>query len=63
MVGTLIATFVTAQLPAGMWASDLVASFFHSERVTYAVLAVAVGVIAATGAPTLTSSHDTGETA
>ncbi len=62
VVGTLIATLVTAQLPAGTWASDLVASFFHGERITYAVLAVVVGLIAAWGALTLTDSHDTEET-
>jgi EmrB/QacA subfamily drug resistance transporter len=61
VVGTLIATLVTAQLPAGAWAQDLVASFFHGERITYAVLAVAVGVIATWGALTLTDSRDTEE--
>ena len=62
VVGTLIATLVTTQLPAGTWTSDLVASFFHGERVTYAVLAVVVGLIAAWGALTLTDSHATEET-
>ncbi|CAN5563158.1 MFS transporter [soil metagenome] len=61
VVGTLIATLVTAQLPVGTWAQDLVASFFHGERITYAVLAVAVGVIATWGALTLTDSRDTEE--
>jgi EmrB/QacA subfamily drug resistance transporter len=61
VVGTLIATLVTAQLPAGTWATDLVASFFHGERITYAVLAVVVGLIAAWGALTLTDSHHTEE--
>ena len=44
VVGTLIAALVTTQLPAGTWSSDLVASFFHGERITYAVLAVVVGL-------------------
>ena len=47
VVGTLIAVLVTTTLPAGTWSSDLVASFFHGERITYAVLAVLVGLIAA----------------
>ena len=58
VVGTLIAVLVTTVLPAGTWSSDLVASFFHGERITYAVLAVIVGVIAAGGALTLTDSRD-----
>ncbi|MCW2747296.1 MAG: integral rane efflux protein [Nocardioidaceae bacterium] len=33
-VGTLIAVLVTTQLPAGVWSNDLVASFFHGERIT-----------------------------
>jgi hypothetical protein len=57
VVGTLIAALVTTQLPAGVWSSALVASFFHGERITYAVLAVVVGLVAAGGAFTLTSSH------
>ncbi|MBT0768161.1 MFS transporter [Kineosporia sp. J2-2] len=61
MVGTLIAALVTTQLPAGVWSSDLVASFFHGERITYAVMAVVVGVIAAGGALALTDSHSTEE--
>ena len=47
VVGTLIAALVTTQLPAGTWSSALVESFFHGERITYAVLAVVVGLIAA----------------
>ena len=43
-------------LPGG-----LVASFFHGERITYAVLAVAVGLVAGWGALTLTNSHATEE--
>ncbi|MBO1768327.1 MFS transporter [Allobranchiibius sp. GilTou38] len=57
IVGTLIAALVTTQLPAGTWSSALVASFFHGERITYAVLAAVVGVIAIGGALTLTDSH------
>jgi EmrB/QacA subfamily drug resistance transporter len=61
VVGTLIATLVASQLPGGAWSSDLVASFFHGERVTYIVLAVVVGILAAFGASTLTSSRSTEE--
>lgn len=61
LVGTLLAVLVTTQLPSGAWTSDLVASFFHGERITYAVLAVVVGVIATLGALTLTDSRSTEE--
>jgi EmrB/QacA subfamily drug resistance transporter len=61
VVGTLIAALVTTQLPSGTWSDDLVQSFFHGERVTYAVLAVAVGLIAVIGALTLTNSRSTEE--
>ncbi|MET7276253.1 MFS transporter [Streptomyces flaveolus] len=63
VVGTLIAALVTTQLPAGVWNNDLVQSFFHGERITYTVLAVVVGLIAAGGALTLTDSHATEEPA
>jgi len=61
VVGTLIAALVTATLPAGTWGSALVASFFHGERITYAVIAVVVGLVAGWGALTLTDSHSTEE--
>lgn len=61
VVGTLIAALVTTRLPASVWSDTLVASFFHGERVTYGVLAVIVGLIAAGGALTLTDSHKTEE--
>ena len=57
VVGTMIAVLVTSQLPAGTWSNNLVASFFHGERITYAVLAVVVGLIGALGALTLTDSR------
>ncbi|RYB89980.1 MFS transporter [Nocardioides oleivorans] len=57
IVGTMIAALVTSTLPAGTWSSGLVASFFHGERLTYAVIAVVVGVVGAWGALTLTDSH------
>lgn len=63
MIGTMIAALVTAQLPAGVWSSDLVQSFFHGERISYALLAVVVGLIATVGAFTLTDSHATEEPA
>ena len=61
VVGTLIAALVTVSLPAGTWSNELVASFFHGERVTYAALAVIVGLVAGWGAFTLTDSHETEE--
>ncbi|MFJ6699546.1 MFS transporter [Streptomyces sp. NPDC091272] len=63
VVGTMIAALVTTQLPSGVWSSGLVQSFFHGERVTYAVLAVLVGLIAVGGALTLTDSHSVEEPA
>jgi hypothetical protein len=63
VIGTMIAVLVTTQLPAGIWSSDLVESFFHGEQITYALLAVVVGLIAAAGAITLTNSHATEESA
>ncbi|MFG3490093.1 MFS transporter [Streptomyces sp. NPDC047972] len=61
VVGTLIAVLVTTQLPAGTWSGDLVASFFHGERITYALLAIVVGLIAAGGALSLTDSRSVEE--
>lgn len=61
VVGTLIALLVTTTLPAGAWSTALVTSFFHGERLTYAVLAVVVGVVASAGALSLTDSHATEE--
>ena len=61
VVGTLIAALVTTRLPAGTWSAELVSSFFHGERITYAVLAVVVGLVAALGALTLTDSHSVEE--
>jgi EmrB/QacA subfamily drug resistance transporter len=63
VVGTLIAALVTVTLPTGTWNSDLVASFFHGERVTYATLAVIVGLVAGWGALTLTDSRSAEEPA
>lgn len=61
VVGTMIALLVTAQLPVGAWSPDLVASFFHGEQITYAVLSVVVGLVAACGALSLTDSRATEE--
>lgn len=61
VIGTMIAALVATQLPAGAWSSDLVATFFHGEQLTFALLAVVVGLIAAGGALTLTNSHATEE--
>src|SRR6476619_1556494 len=54
VVGTLVAALVTVTLPDGAWSNELVASFFHGERVIYAALAVIVGLVAGWGALTLT---------
>ena len=53
----MITVLVTTQLPVGTWSTDLVTSFFHGERITYAVLALIVGLVAAGGARTLTDSR------
>jgi Na+/melibiose symporter-like transporter len=63
IVGTLIAALVTTTLPAGTWTNDLVQSFFHGERITYAVLAVVVGLVAGGGALSLTNSRSVEEPA
>ena len=61
VIGTVIAALVTTQLPAGIWSSSLVATFFHGERITYALLAIVVGLVTVRGALTLTDSHITEE--
>jgi MFS family permease len=61
VVGTLIAVLVTTVLPDGVWSSDLVASFFHGERVVYAALAVVVGLLGGLGALSLSSSRSIDE--
>jgi MFS family permease len=61
VVGTMIALLVTTRLPGGTWGTDLVESFFHGERITYALLAVLVGVVTVWGALTLTDSRATDE--
>ena len=61
VVGTLLAALVTTHLPAGTWGADLVASFFHGEQITYALLAIVVGLVAGGGALTLTDSRTTEE--
>ena len=61
VLGTLIAALVTTSLPPGTWSNELVASFFHGERISYAILAVVVGLVAGGGALTLTDSHSTEE--
>jgi len=61
LIGTLIAALVTTQLPAGRWSESLVASFFHGERITYAVVAVVVALVAGGGSLALTDSRSTDE--
>jgi EmrB/QacA subfamily drug resistance transporter len=57
VVGTLVAALVTTTLPAGAWSDALVAAYFHGERVTFAVLAAVVALVAGLGALTLTDSR------
>ncbi|GHE07214.1 MFS transporter [Klenkia taihuensis] len=59
VVGTAIAALVTTTLPTGVWTSDLVASFYGGERVTYLLLAGVVGLVATYGALSLTDSRAT----
>jgi EmrB/QacA subfamily drug resistance transporter len=61
VVGTLVAALVTTTLPAGAWSGALVAAYFHGERVTFAVLAVVVALVAGLGALTLTDSRSVEE--
>ena len=61
VVGTLIAVLVTTVLPDGVWSSELVASFFHGERVVYGVLALIAGLLAGLGALSLSSSRSVDE--
>lgn len=61
VVGTLIAALVTTQLPIGAWSNTLIDSFFQGERITYAVLAVVVGIVAVGGALTLSDSRNAAE--
>jgi len=61
VVGTMIAALVTTQLPPGAWSVDLVTTYFHGERLTFALLAVVVGAVASFGAMTLTDSRVTEE--
>jgi MFS family permease len=61
VVGTVIAALVTTRPPTGAWSGALARSFFHGERITYAVLAAAVGLVAGAGAFTLTDSRATEE--
>jgi hypothetical protein len=63
LFGTMIAALVTAQLPVGTWSESLAASFFHGERIAYAVMAVIVGLVGAAGALALTDSRSTEELA
>jgi MFS family permease len=61
VIGTAIAALVTSKLPAGTWSSHLVESFFHGERITYALLSVVVGLVTVAGARTLTDARTTEE--
>jgi hypothetical protein len=57
----MIAALVTTRMPGGTWSTDLVDSFFRGERITYAVLALVVGLVAGLGALTLTDARTTDE--
>ena len=57
IVGTMIAALVTTDLPAGVWSSGLVQSFFAGERAAFLVLAVVVAVVATYGSLRLSDSR------
>ncbi len=57
LIGTLIAALVVTVLPMGAWSPELVASYFHGERVAYLVLTVLAGAVAVLGALTLDDSR------
>ena len=61
VIGTGIALLVTVNLPSGAWNPELVAAYFNGERISFAILAVVVGLIAGLGALTLTDSHSVDE--
>lgn len=61
VVGTMIAVLVATRLPAGTWSTELVALFFRGERITYAILALVVGLVAGFGALSLTNSRSSQE--
>jgi EmrB/QacA subfamily drug resistance transporter len=61
VVGTMIALLVTTSLPTGHWNSELVHTLFHSERITFLVIAAIVGAVATFGSLKLTDSHSTEE--
>lgn len=61
VTGTLIALLVATVLPAQGWTSDLVTSFFHGERITFAVLAAIAGLVAFGGSLVLTDSRQSDE--
>ena len=61
VVGTMIAALVATRLPTDAWSESLIRSFFHGERITYAVLAGVVALVAGGGALTLTDSRATEE--
>ncbi|WP_111766757.1 MFS transporter [Nakamurella deserti] len=60
-IGTLIAALVVTVLPLGGWSPDLVASYFHGERVAYLALTVLAGVLAVLGALTLDDARTVDE--
>lgn len=60
-IGTFLAALVATQLPSGVWSSAFTETFYHGERVAYAVLAVVVGLVAGGGALALTNSRNTEE--
>lgn len=61
VVGTMIAALVTSRLPAGVWSSELVQSFFRGERLTYLTLAALVGAVCTYGSLALTDSRTADE--
>ncbi|MBR7540308.1 tetracycline resistance MFS efflux pump, partial [Mycobacterium tuberculosis] len=50
VIGTFLAALVATQLPSGVWTGAFTETFYHGERIAYAVLAVVVGLVAGGGA-------------
>ena len=61
VIGTFLAALVATQLPSGVWTGAFTETFYHGERIAYAVLAVVVGLVAGGGALALTNSRNTEE--
>lgn len=61
IVGTIMAGVIGGTLPQGMWNSEMVAGFIHSQQISFTVLAGIVLVLGFIGVRTLTNSKETEE--